>query len=103
MSCVIHYDQIDLSETLFDLTDDRIKQIRKCADLWSTIYKEPERSMADSFNFIYSEPESLSTHHQYHKQCYLRFASDTKIEKALQSSKHRNPPKVCFLPSIIIS
>ena len=77
--CVIHYNQIK-AETLLPLTDVKIKQINKCAQQWLAMFKEPEKSLASSVT-----SRELSNSDCYHQQCYLRFASDSKVERALKS------------------
>lgn len=95
--CIIHFMSIS-SDNLIVLTDNKLSKLQHSAHQWVSTDKQPEKSIAERFIANYDEIEENEQHNvvnhkilHCHDECYLRFASQTKINKA-SSARHR---RVC--------
>lgn len=104
--CIIHFTTtLACSETVTRLTRDKLIKIVSSAKLWLDTDKYPERNIAERVLEKYEHLETVATTDQQgdadeatvvediccHKQCYLRFASESKVSQASKASKR----KVC--------
>lgn len=82
MYCAIHFVQIT-NETLLILPENKLKQIQNCAQLWLKTDKQPECTIAEKF----LAAQELEGHKYYHQGCYIRFAVNSKVDRALASKR----------------
>lgn len=80
MDCICHYNhRTNVTETL-SLVSNEEEELRliTCAQDWVSINKEPECTIAKKL----LETGVTSNSTCYHRQCFLRFASKSKLEAA---------------------
>lgn len=87
MECICHISSGTKPETLLRLaTDDRVKKLLYFAEKWIHSDKQPELQIAGE---IFKSRESITVDTLYHQSCYLRFATESKFERASTSKRRR--------------
>lgn len=84
MTCICHYNHLNVTETLSLVnSEEEVERLMYCAQEWISITKEPECSIAKT---LLNTGVLIDTT-CYHKQCFLRFASKSKVETARRSKR----------------
>lgn len=79
MSCICHYDHLNVTETLSLVSSElQLQRLTDSAQAWISITKEPECSIAKKL----LDTGVIIDSTVYHRKCYMKFASKSKVEIA---------------------
>ena len=81
--CVIHF-QTQKDEVLDVLTEAKVNKLLEILPKWSECDKGPENDIA-----THALTRNISCESNYHKSCYLKIGSDSKLTRALSSHRKR--------------
>lgn len=84
MDCICHYSHLKPETITVINTEEQVTKLTDCANQWVAIGKEPEYSIAR--NLLAT---GVNTDTYYHRQCYLRFASQSKLDRASAVDRKR--------------
>ena len=90
MECCIHCESVT-KETLLILESSKVDKLKAFSTKWITTNKQPETSLGQNFlnklDLVVQQDQDLSQEYYCHNSCYLRFAAESKFQRAAASKR----------------